>query len=309
MDRICRLFDRSKQAYYERSDFMQRKLAEEAFVLQFIKSVRVKDPGLGGEKLWKIYQNRFGSHSEYKVGRDKMEAIVSKFGLTVRKPRKKPKTTDSNHGLPLYPNLVKNLIPMCPNRIWVSDITYIPIWINLQENRYYFCYLSLITDAYTKEIVGWSVGGSLEAAYPLEALRMALSRMDSNELKELIHHSDRGVQYASHEYIKLLRSYQIQISMTESGDPKDNAIAERVNGIIKNELLKDLVFHSIEEVTEAVRKAVDFYNNERPHMSLDWLTPSEAAKMTGPIAKKWCSYREKYLQGLQVQEGATTFAG
>lgn len=101
----------------------------------------------------------------------------------------------------------------------------------------------------------------------------------------------------------------MQISMTESGDPKDNAIAERVNGIIKNELLKDLVFHSIEEVTAAVEKAVDFYNNERPHMSLDWLTPSEAAKMTGPIEKKWCSYREKYLQNLQVQEGATTFAG
>lgn len=310
MDRLCRLFDRTKQAHYEHSDFTQRKLAEEAFVLQFVKSVRKQDPGIGGEKLWKIYQNKFGSHSEYKVGRDKIESIIAKYGLTVRKPRRKPKTTDSKHGLPLYPNLVKNLIPVCPNRIWVSDITYIPIWTVQDDGEdYHFCYLSLITDAYTKEIVGWCVGESLGTAYPIEALNMALKRIGGYETHELIHHSDRGVQYASRDYIGLLKSSKIQISMTESGDPKDNAIAERVNGIIKNELLKDIIFHSIGQVREAVERAIDFYNNERPHMSLDWLTPSEAAKLTGPIAKKWCSYREMYLQDLQIKEGATTFAG
>ena len=138
---------------------------------------------------------------------------------------------------------------------------------------------------------------------------MALNHAGTNNLQDLIHHSDRGVQYASHEYIDLLKSYNIQVSMTESGDPKDNAIAERVNGIIKNELLKDMIFRSIEDVISAVEKAVNFYNNERPHMNLNWMTPSEAAKMTGPITKKWCSYREKYLQNLQLKEGATTFAG
>jgi len=238
-----------------------------------------------------------------------MESIVSKYGLTVRKARKKPKTTDSTHGLPTYPNLVKNLIPQCPNRIWVSDITYIPIWISLANGTYYFCYLSLVTDAYTKEIIGWSVGESLETSYPLQALQMAMTRIEGLDKIELIHHSDRGVQYASNAYVELLKSHGILISMTECGDPKDNAIAERVNGIIKNELLKDYAFRSIEEVKEAVAKAVDFYNNERPHMSLDWLTPSEAAKMTGPLKKRWCSYRELYLQGLQEKEDACIFAG
>ena len=283
-------------------------MAEEAFVLQFIKGMREKDPGLSGVKLWKIYQSRFGSHSEYKVGRDKMETIVSKYGLTVRKPRRKPQTTDSKHRYPTYPNLVKNLIPICPNRIWVSDITYIPIWNKIKKDDYKFCYLSLVTDAYSKEIVGWSVGPSLETDYPMLALEMALKRLEG-KVTDLIHHSDRGVQYASYDYVSMLRKNDIQISMTESGDPKDNAIAERVNGIIKNELLKDLEFHSITEVTEAVEKAIGFYNNERPHMSLDWLTPSEAGKRTGLLTKKWCSYRELYLKDLQEKEGACIFAG
>ena len=147
---------------------MQRKLAEEAFVLKFIKDIRKKDPGLGGEKLWKVYQRTFGPNFEYMVGRDKMEAIVSKYGLTVRKPRRKPRTTDSSHGLPVFKNLVKDLIPLKAQRIWVSDITYIPIWINMEENSYRFCYLSLITDAYSKEIVGWCVGETLETEYAMK---------------------------------------------------------------------------------------------------------------------------------------------
>ncbi len=309
MERICRLFDRSKQAYYEHSDFVQRKLAEEAFVLKFIKEIRKKDPGLGGEKLWKVYQRTFGPNFEYMVGRDKMEAIISKYGLTIRKPRRKPKTTDSNHGLPVFKNLVKDLIPLKPNRIWVCDITYIPIWISIEDGTYRFCYLCLITDAYSKEIVGWSVGETLEAVHAMKALDMALARIGDQGCMYLIHHSDRGVQYASCAYVEKLLSLGIQISMTESGDPRENAVAERINGIIKNELLKDIAFYSIEEVRIAVEKAVDFYNNERPHMSLDWLTPSEAAKMEGPIEKKWHSYRETYLKNLHIQEGASIFAG
>ena len=309
MERICRLFDRSKQAYYEHSDFVQRKLAEEAFVLKFIKDIRKKDPGLGGEKLWKVYQRTFGPNFEYMVGRDKMEAIVSKYGLTVRKPRRKPRTTDSGHGLPVFRNLIKDLIPLKAQRIWVSDITYIPIWISTKENSYRFCYLSLITDAYSKEIVGWCVGETLGTEYAMKALDMALSRIEGQSCRDLIHHSDRGVQYASCAYVEKLLSRDIQISMTESGDPKDNAVAERINGVIKNELLKDIAFFSIEEVRTTVEKVIDFYNNERPHMSLDWLTPSEAAKMEGPIEKKWHSYRETYLKNLHIQEGASIFAG
>ena len=309
MDLLCGLFDKTKQAYYGHGDFTQRKMAEEAFVLEFVKSIRKEDPGLGGEKLWKIYRKRFGPNFDYRVGRDKMERIISKYGLTVRKPRRKPRTTDSRHGLHTFANLVKDIIPLEPNRIWVSDITYIPIWIDMDEGIYRFCYLCLVTDAYSKEIIGWSVGKSLETTYALEALKMAMTHLDGEEAIDLIHHSDRGVQYASYTYVNLLHKAGIRISMTESGDPKDNAIAERVNGIIKNELLKDIAFRSIEEVNIAVAKAVDFYNNERPHMSLDWLTPSEASRMNGTIKKRWCSFREQYLNNLQVKVRATNFAG
>lgn len=164
------------------------------------------------------------------------------------------------------------------------------------ELHYSFCYLSLIQDAFTKEIIGWSVGPTLDTAYPLQALETALKRIDGVENADLIHHSDRGCQYACTEYIRKLRSHGIRISMTETGNPKDNARAERINGTIKNELLGGMRFHSIDQVREAVRKAVDFYNNERPHMSIDMLTPSQAAARSGEIAKRWTSYREKAIR-------------
>ena len=127
---------------------------------------------------------------------------------------------------------------------------------------------------------------------------MALGRLGDNPAIDLIHHSDRGVQYASYDYTRLLKKHNIKISMTECGDPKDNAVAERVNGIIKNELLMGMSFFSIEEVRKALEVAVDFYNNERPHMSLDWKTPAEAALCAGELEKKWKSYREIAIKSL-----------
>ena len=153
-----------------------------------------------------------------------------------------------------------------------------------------------MTDYYTKEIIGWCVGETLEAKFAIEALNMALSRLNGNPAKDLIHHSDRGVQYASFDYTDILKENNIKISMTECGDPKDNAVAERVNGIIKNELLMGMSFFSIDEVRRALKVAIDFYNNERPHMSLDWKTPAEAALCTGELQKKWKSYREEAIK-------------
>lgn len=158
-----------------------------------------------------------------------------------------------------------------------------------------FCYLSLVTDAYTKEIIGYCVGDTLGSCYTVKALEMAIGGIVGIEVNGLIHHSDRGVQYACADYIAILRHKGILPSMTENGNPKDNAIAERVNGIIKNELLQGMRFKSIEEVKKAVDMAVHFYNNERPHMSLNMLTPAQAGQMVGPIKKEWISYREKYL--------------
>ncbi len=210
---------------------------------------------------------------------------------------RKPRTTDSTHGLPLYPNLVREFIPTSINQLWVSDITYVPVW--LSETEYAFSYLTMIMDAYSHEIIGWAVGATLETLYPAKAITMAFKRLDGipKELAgTLIHHSDRGVQYASREYIKLLSIRKIRISMTENGDPKENAQAERINSTMKNELLKDMRFHSVDQVNAAIAAAVEFYNNRRPHMSVDMMTPAEAALCHGEIEKWWRSYREEAIK-------------
>ena len=292
----CDLLGVSPQAYYKHGNTDLRKLAEESFCVEFIKRVRQKDHGIGGGKLWKMYKREFGE--EHSVGYNRFYDIIEKYNLKVRKKKRRVKTTDSGHGLPTYPNLVKELIPLHPNQLWVSDITYMVIYLNAQTGEYDFCYLSLVTDCYTKEIIGWCVGETLETKFAIEALNMALSRLNGNPAEGLIHHSDRGVQYASYDYTKLLKKHNIKISMTECGDPKDNAVAERVNGIIKNELLMGTSFFSIEEVRKALKVAIDFYNNERPHMSLDWKTPAEAALCTGELKKKWKSYRELAIKSL-----------
>ena len=306
MGLLCRLFGKSWQAYYQYRDTLSKQRLKEEMVVQFIMDVRQSDPGIGGEKLHEIYLSRFGADYEYMVGRDKMEAIIAKNNLNVRIPKKRPRTTDSRHGLPTYPDLRKKLIPIRKNQLWVTDITYIPIW--LPEGGYTFCYLSMITDCYTKEIIGWYVGETMEAWCSVECLMKALETLDPDETVNLIHHSDRGIQYVSAAYTSLLLEAGISISMTESGDPKDNSVAERLNNTIKNELFKDIEFHSIGEVRRAMSKAVDFYNNERPHLSLNNMTPSQASTLTGKIKKKWISYRERHLEKLEIKEGACTFA-
>ena len=215
-------------------------------------------------------------------------------GLKIRQRSQKPRTTDSTHGLPVYPDLTKRLIPQRIKQLWVSDITYIPIL--LHDGQREFCFLSLVLNAYSEEIIGWCIGSTLATCFSIHALEMALLRLKDvpNEQRHLIHHSDRGVQYASAQYIRLLRANNIQVSMTESGDPKDNAKAERINNAVKNELFKGQEFGSIREVKETLQKAVSFYNERRPHMSLDMMTPREAAQMQGNIKKRWHSYKEDF---------------
>lgn len=286
----------SKQAYHkQKGDSAARKAAQESFVLEYIKDIRSVDPGIGGMKLWYMYRQDFPDME--RVGRDRFEDIIHRHGLKVRKKARKPRTTDSTHGLPVFPNLVYSFIPTAVNQMWVSDITYIPIWLN--DTEYVFCYLSLVMDAYSHEIIGWAVGPTLESSYTCDALEMALGRlegMDPELIKRLIHHSDRGVQYASAEYVKKLQDLHIRISMTENGDPRENAMAERVNSTVKNELLKGIRFTCISEVRDAVAVAVSFYNQRRPHMSVDMMTPEKAAQCNGQIRKWWNSYREKAIK-------------
>ena len=266
--------------------------------LKFIMEVREIDPGMGGMKIWHLYEQEQGM--VYHIGRDKFEDIIDAYNLKVRKRKRiSTRTTNSNHDLPLYPNLIKDVIPTRPNQLWVGDITYVPIWVS--EHRYIFVYLSIILDAYTEEIIGWSLGDTLETCYPVEALKMALKRLGGKKAVDLTHHSDRGCQYASIEYTDMLKDNEIRISMTESGDPKDNPQAERINNTVKNELLKGLVYHSIDDLRRDLYTKIDFYNNRRPHMSIDMMTPVQASLCEGAIKKRWHSYREEAIKAKAAQ--------
>lgn len=290
------MFGKTPQAYHKnKNQSAIKKTAQESFALEFVHRIRKEDPRIGGKKLWRMYRKEF--HGRDRLGRDRFEDMIDRYNLKIRIKIRKPRTTDSTHGMPVFPNLVYAFIPTGINQLWVSDITYIPVW--LSEAEYTFCYLSLITDAYSHEIIGWQVGCSLETRFCSEALKMAFHRLeglDQETIGRLIHHSDRGIQYASREYVSLLEEKGIKISMTEHGNPKDNAIAERINETIKVEFLKGFRFRTIREVRTAVAKAVDFYNNRRPHMSNDMMTPAEAAECNGELKKWWRSYRDEAIK-------------
>lgn len=231
---------------------------------------------------------------ELNLGRDRFVRLMRDHGLRLRNRTYKPRTTDSRHGLPKYPNLITEFIPKKPCQLWVSDITYIPC--KLRERRFY--YLSLLTDAYSHEIVGWALSPTLELKGPIEALEMAM-RKKKVDLSGLIHHSDRGCQYCSAKYVSKLRSKGIRISMTESGDPKENAVAERINGIIKNELLGGEALGTFESAIKTLEEKISFYNKERPHMSIGMLTPVAASIMEGELGKRWDSRRESHIKAKQ----------
>ena len=298
---LCGLFGKSKQAYYKHdADLEMRRRAIEELTVRYIVEVREKDPGIGGLKIWIMYVREFGRESA--IGCDRFCEIFDRYGYKLRRRKRAPRTTDSTHGNPIYPNLTKALIPTRFGELIVSDITYIPL-IDAITGERTFCYASLVLDSYSKILLGYSVGPTLETTYPLEALYMALELLSEHGVdpSKTIHHSDRGTQYTSADYIEVLHQHKIRISMTETGNPKDNPEAERINNTIKNELLKDKVFHTLEEVRGAMASAVSFYNQERPHRSIEMLTPIEAATRTGRFKRGWKSYRELALDKTSVE--------
>lgn len=220
-------------------------------------------------------------------GRDAFIEILRKHGLMVHlRRRKRYKTTDSTHHYRKYPNLIKEIIPMRPNEIWVADITYV-------ETEEGVCYLSLITDAYSHKIVGWALGPTLETMYPLQALQMALATIDENTAGRLIHHSDRGCQYCSDAYVSELKRHGIGISMTQSGDPLENAVAERANGILKTEWPYKMSIATREECRSELERIIGFYNTERPHVSIGMQTPEVAYTQSGTQRRCWKNRRFK----------------
>ena len=291
---LCGFAGFSKQSYYRPHVDGFTWQAIEDVVVEYILDMREQDPGIGIAKIWEMYCRLADS---LQIGRDRFYAIADKYKLKLRNERRKPRTTDSRHNLPTYPNQVKDVIPTRPNQIWVADITYIVLWGLSGGCKERFAYLSLLMDSYTKEIVGYCLCETLSTEGPLEALRQALGRITLEQAKMLTHHSDRGCQYASFAYTNLLKECGIAISMTENGNPKDNAQAERLNSTIKNELLKGEKFRSIDEARSAIEKTICFYNNKRPHSSLNMMTPSQATCHEGEITRCWKSYREEYLRG------------
>lgn len=225
--------------------------------------------------------NLFLVQHRFKIGRDAMFKLLADNNLLVKKRKRRGCiTTLSRHRFKKYPNIIRGFTPTAPNQLWVCDITY----IHLANG---FAYLSLITDAYSHKIVGFYLSKDLSVKGPLAALKMAIK--DNPTITNLIHHSDRGVQYCSDEYTKLLLKNNIKISMTENGDPLENAIAERINGILKQELLEE-VFPCFEAAQKAVAIACSTYNYLRPHGSIDNLKPFNAHMQNGILKKRWKNY-------------------
>lgn len=253
---------------------------QEDLLLQEVVSIRKTQKRIGTRKLL-IMMNVFIQQHSISIGRDAFFEMLRDQGLLIRKrKRSKPQTTFSNHWLRKYQNLIIGFVPTAPNQLWVSDITY----IHLDDG---FAYLSLITDAYSHKIVGFYLCEDLSAKGCVQALKMALKNNPSHD--NLIHHSDRGLQYCSHDYVELLTFNKIKISMTQNGDPLENAMAERVNGILKEELL-EICYATFADAQIAVASAISTYNFQRPHSSVDMLTPVVAHTKTGELKKHWKNY-------------------
>lgn len=275
---MCRQLGFSKQAYYKGRTKQNRKMCEMQLVKEQVLHIRRQMPRLGTRKLHYILKED-SQINQLKVGRDKLFDLLRSEGLLITKRKKYTKTTNSRHWMKKYPNLIKNIQLHRPEQLWVADITYIDIQ---GKNNY----LHLITDAYSKQIMGYELSENLEAKSTLKALRMALGNREYPK-EPLLHHSDRGLQYCSVLYVGMLKKNNIQISMTENGDPYENAIAERMNGILKDEFGLGEKLESVKYATKQLVQSVESYNKLRPHLSCQMLTPEQMHQQQTLKIKKW----------------------
>ena len=276
---LCSLSGHSRQAYYKRRHQAEKEPLKEELLVQQVLKHRHLQPRIGGRKLF-LLTAAFRTGHRMELGRDAFFRMLGKYGLLNKRHRRKPRTTDSNHWMKKYPDLRTELVPAAPDRLWVSDITY----LELSDRD---AFLSLVTDACSRKIIGFHVSSSLSAEGTVQALQMAIG--GRKEIPGLIHHSDRGVQYCCAKYVTQLKDRKISISMTQGGDPRDNAIAERVNGILKMELLQP-VFADIQAATAAVTQAVNIDNYLRPHSSLSMLTPALVHGRNLKVRRCWKNY-------------------
>ncbi len=223
-------------------------------------------PRIGTRKLYCLIKQDLRNQG-LKVGRDKLFSLMRLYGLQINPRRRYTQTTMSKHWLRKWPNIIKDKEIVTQDQVWVSDITY----IKTQEGN---CYLNMITDAFSRRIMGYAVEENMETESMIEALKMAINQRQ-NPLTPTIHHSDRGLQYCSKEYVNAAEKNNIRLSMTENGDPYENALAERMNRTIKEEFGMDKKMKSKELVKKLVEESIFLYNNKRPHLALNMKTPDQ----------------------------------
>lgn len=298
LSHLCRLLGISRQSFYKYQNKRRVNSVASTLVLDQVQKIRVKHRFMGTRKLYSKLIPFLILHN-IKLGRDGLFDLLSHHNLLIRKRKRRVSTTFSYHRFRKYPNLIKDKIPSNINQIWVSDITY---W-RIGSGK--FVYLSFITDVYSHKIIGYNLSEDLKTASSLKALKQSLSSLlrDSPRLHKLIHHSDRGIQYCSYPYTKMLKDNDIEISMTENGDPRENSVAERLNGIIKNEYLKGKKPADLKEAKQMLAEAVRLYNEERPHMSIENFTPNQIHSQPSIKPKKlWKKYYLKKSDVNQYQD-------
>ncbi|WP_262885458.1 IS3 family transposase [Myroides phaeus] len=277
---MCKLFGKTRSAYYQSINKYERQSIKDDIILQEVLKIRTSLPKVGTRKLQYMLQERLATH-KISIGRDYLFDLLDSQKMLIRQRKRKAYTTDSRAWRGQYLDLYNGVKVIRPEQFWVSDITYIRL-----NNAW--GYLSLITDAYSHKIMGYSFNLDLTTKGCLKALTMALKNRMYTE--KLIHHSDRGCQYCSATYTQLLIDNDISISTTQSGEPRDNAVAERVNGIIKGEFNLNYSSLGYQKTKEKIGNSIEAYNQIRPHDSCDRLTPNQAHLKTGVLPKRWKNY-------------------
>jgi putative transposase len=262
---LCKRTGISRQGYYKQSEKQKKEAIKEEFVVKKVKEIRKLHRKQGSRKLYHNLSKEM-QRNNIKMGRDRFIELLRRNDLLIRRRRKYARTTQSRHSYPKYGNIIRNLEPSRRNESWASDITY----ISTHEG---FLYLALITDMYSRKIVGFEVSDNLETTGCIKALKMALRDLRSWE--HPVHHSDRGIQYCSAMYTELLRKNHLPISMTEEDHCAENALAERMNGILKDEYMLDHKFISKKQAKAFCKEAIRLYNTDRPHLSLNYRKPAE----------------------------------
>jgi len=291
VDWLCGFFQKSRQAYYQIRRRKDKQGVANELIIDYVKGYRQEMRKIGTRKLHYLLQGQLQT-SGIKCGRDKLFSLLGREGLLIRRKRARRYTTCS---LPIsrhFPNLVKDMIIEEPELVWASDTTALAVRDGLG-------YLTLTTDVYSKQVMGYHAQRTKQSSGALATLRMALNNRRYRE-RQLIHHSDGGGEYFNHTYLQALVKAHVKASCTAPSSPQENSVAERINGILKEEFLLVEDSRSFEDILKNLPDVIRIYNERRPHASIDYMTPSTAHGCSGPLRKRWKSYRKPIKKEVQL---------